>query len=739
MTITTFKRKNSIGLMLFSLGFLLLLSLATYTATDPCFSVTGAGTPIGNANGIIGAYLSDVLLQLVGVSAYFFPCFFFAYALFHVLAGNAFHPHLTKVGGVLLITSVSAFFGLKGSTLWLFGEKVPSGGMLGGSISYLLLSGFSSTSAYVITLITIMLALWLLTPHRRAIPHVLPAIVEEPIKPVVQTRKQKPKKPVQPVQETFLRPDSETPYQLPTIDLLDPLPGQKVSKVSKEEIIAESERLLQKLLDFDVKGSISQVYHGPVFTTFEFEPALGVKLSRIVHQANDLAIALNVESVRVFSLPGKIAFGIEVPNKTRETVYLRQIFETAEYQADKSRLKLPLGKDIFGAPVIVSIDKLPHLLIAGDSGSGKSVTIDTIIMSLLYNAKPNEVKLALIDPRMLELSMYAGIPHLISPVATEPKKAAETLKAIVAEMDRRYRQLFEKGSNNIESYNKDAHDAERLPYIVVIIDEFADLMATVAHEIEDSILRLTSMAQDVGIHLIMVTQRPTVDVIKGSIKANFTSRISFQVASKIDSHSILDTNGAENLLGMGDMLFHPPNLSQLIRAQGCYVSEAEIHRVVDFVKKQARPEYDMLQQRVKEIAQTAQNAPEEGERDEFYQRAVELVQENGQASTSFIQRRLRVGYDRAMRMIELMVEDDIVGPADGSNTHEVFRRGWQIRADGSYYIDRKGRKGTNMLCPACQKPLSMNYVHNEYDKQHNIKSFYGNCDACGVALTMIND
>ncbi len=440
-------------------------------------------------------------------------------------------------------------------------------------------------------------------------------------------------------------------------------------------MLAESELLARKLLDFDIEGRITQVYPGPVVTMFEFEPAPGVKVSRIVNLADDLALAMRAGSVRIVApLPGKPAVGIEVPNNTRETVYFRQILETPEYQSNKSKLKIPLGKDIFGASVIGSIDKMPHLLVAGATGSGKSVAINSIILAILFNAKPSEVKLAMIDPKMLELSVYADIPHLLSPVVTQPKKAAEMLRAVVAEMERRYRQLSEKGNKNIESFNKAVPEAERLPYIVVIIDELADLMMTVAREVEDSIMRLAQMARAAGIHLIVATQRPSVDVITGLIKANLPSRISFQVSSKTDSRTILDANGAENLLGMGDMLFQPPNSSHIIRAHGCYVSEAEIQRVVDFVKKQGKPDYEMLQQRVKEVAEAAQATTEEGERDEFYQRAVELVQMNGQASTSFIQRRLRVGYNRAARMIEMMAEDGIIGPAEGSKPREVLVR-----------------------------------------------------------------
>jgi S-DNA-T family DNA segregation ATPase FtsK/SpoIIIE len=702
-----------IGLLLFAIGLLILLGLVSYNAADPCFSVSGSGGETKNHIGIIGAYLSDALLRLFGLSAYFIPIFLLGYAVFLALGREAIHPHLKKIGGIVLFISVSAFLGLRSSTVQLFGEDVPSGGMLGGFISYLLLKGFYSTGAYIITLTSIVIALMLLTPfsplkafawlrglYGRMMDKLdilitvyqgrkektreakkRPMLPKEPPK-IIETQKQQPAPPrepklAKPVQATFEfmeSKDAKSAYQLPSPELLDPLPPA-VKKVSKEDMLAQSELLVRKLLDFDIQGRVTQVYPGPVVTMFEFEPAPGVKVSRIVNLADDLALAMKSSSVRIVSpLPGKGAVGIEVPNNTRETVYFRNILESPDYQANKSKLKVPLGKDIFGASVVSSIDKMPHLLIAGATGSGKSVAINTVILALLYGARPNEVKLVLVDPKMLELTLYNDIPHLLSPVVTQPKRAAETLRALVAEMERRYRQLAQKGSKNIDSYNKTVSEVERLPYIVVIIDELADLMMTVQREVEDAIMRLAQMARAAGIHLIVATQRPSVDVITGLIKANLPARISFQVSSKTDSRTILDANGAENLLGMGDMLFLPPGTSHLIRVHGCFVSEAEIKRVVEFVKKQAKPNYELLAQRVKEVAEAAETSNEDSERDELYDRAVELVQMNGQASTSFLQRRLRVGYNRAARMIEMMEEDGIVAPADGAKPREVLVR-----------------------------------------------------------------
>ena len=718
---TKHKHWNEIvGLVLFAIGLLITLSLVSYSATDPCFSVSGTGAGVRNTIGIIGAYLSDALLHLFGLSAYVIPLLMFGYALLFTIAREVSHPLLKKIGGVIFFLAAGAFFGLGNETTRLFGESVPSGGMLGGFIARVLVSGFSATGAYIITLTAIMVALMLFTPvtprktfewfrlqydrfmkqldilidlrrgrrekakeakQRPVLPTEPPKIVDtrklpEPQAPKIVKQEKTPK----PVQATFEfmgakeAGDAKDAYKLPSSDLLDPiLPPAK--KVSKDDMIAHSELLQRKLLDFDIEGHVTQVSPGPVVTMFEFEPAPGVKVSRIVNLSDDLALAMKAGSVRIVApLPGKAAVGIEVPNNTRETVYFRQILETPEYQSNKSKLKIPLGKDIFGVSVIGSIDKMPHMLVAGATGSGKSVAINSIIMAILYNAKPTEVKLVLVDPKMLELSVYKDIPHLLSEVVTQPKKAAETLRAIVAEMDRRYRTLAEKGNKNIDSYNKGLPESERLPYIVVIIDELADLMMTVAREVEDSVMRLAQMARAAGIHLIVATQRPSVDVITGLIKANLPARISFQVSSKTDSRTILDANGAENLLGMGDMLFQPPGSSHIVRVHGCFVSEAEIKRVVEFVKKQAKPNYELLQQRAKEVVEAQVAQVEESERDELYQRAVELVQLNGQASTSFIQRRLRVGYNRAARMIEMMQEDGIVGAADGSKPREVLVR-----------------------------------------------------------------
>jgi len=402
---------------------------------------------------------------------------------------------------------------------------------------------------------------------------------------------------------------------------------------------------------------------------YEFEPAPGVKINRVVSLSDDLALALKAQSARISPIPGKAAIGIEISNRQREVVALREILSSESFKKSKSKLTLGLGKDIFGAPVIADLLKMPHLLVAGATGSGKSVSINSMVMSILYKATPTDVKMLMVDPKLLELSAYEEIPHLISPVITNPKEAAEALKKIVVEMERRYRVLAEKAARNIENYNTHAKDEEQLPYIVVIIDELADLMFTAASDVEDSIARLAQMGRASGIHLILATQRPSVDVITGIIKANFPARISFQVSSKVDSRTILDSHGAEQLLGKGDMLFMLSG-ARIIRVHGALITEEEIRAVTDFIKSQGRPDYTIFEniQNVNELVEDEQS----GERDELYLKAVEFGELTGEVSISSIQRRLKIGYNRAARIMELMEEDGLVGPQKGAGKPREF-------------------------------------------------------------------
>jgi S-DNA-T family DNA segregation ATPase FtsK/SpoIIIE len=479
-------------------------------------------------------------------------------------------------------------------------------------------------------------------------------------------------------------------HSVPPLTLLDePLPA--MLEADRETLAKRSAILEEKLRDYGVEGRVVQVLHGPVVTMFEYTPASGVKVSKIANLSDDLALGMRALSVRIVApIPGKGAVGIEIPNQIRQAVNLKEILTSRDFQEHQGSLPMALGKDILGRPAVTDLAKIPHLLIAGATGSGKSVGLNSMICSLLFRLTPRQARFVMIDPKMLELSLYDGIPHLLTPVVTNPKRAAAALKGLVAEMERRYQLLSEAGVRNIEGYNQkvaspegnggtDEDDApEPLPYIVVVVDELADLMMVTSKDVEDSIIRLAQMARASGIHLMVATQRPSVDVLTGLIKANFPARISFQVSSRTDSRTILDHNGAERLLGQGDMLFIPPGTSRLVRIHGAYVSEKEISRIVGFLKGQGEPDYDGSLLMPESETGSGEGLDEE-EYDEKYDEAVELVAKSRQASISMVQRRLRVGYNRAARMIERMEHEGLVGPSDGVKPREVYVR--EIPAD----------------------------------------------------------
>lgn len=470
-------------------------------------------------------------------------------------------------------------------------------------------------------------------------------------------------------------------YVLPSLSLLDSSDDAGI-EFDRERLRDDAEVLLQKLADFGVRGRVVEIGPGPVITRFEFEPASGVKLNKIVNLADDLALALKAVSVRIAPIPGKSVVGIELPSKKRKTVSFREIVAREEFLQSRSLLTIGLGKDIGGSTVINDLARMPHLLVAGTTGSGKSVFVNTVICSILFKAAPDQVRFLMIDPKRLELFPYDGIPHLLHPVVVNPKKAAVALQWVVEEMDRRYRVLAEKGTRDIVQFNKKIEYERRnwksgsdgeppclMPYIVVVIDELADLMMIAARDVEQFIARLAQMARASGIHLLIATQRPSVDILTGVIKANFPSRISFKVSSKVDSRTILDTMGAEKLLGMGDMLFIPPGTSRLQRIHGAFISEQEITRVTEFIKKQAQPSYDETILAVREEESQAQD---EDDYDELYDKAVALVTETRAASISNLQRRMRIGYNRAARMIERMEREGVVGQSDGVKPREVL-------------------------------------------------------------------
>lgn len=479
------------------------------------------------------------------------------------------------------------------------------------------------------------------------------------------------------------------PYKLPSATLLRPPEDQQ--GIDEEELKERAARLTEKFSEFGVTGQVTQIHPGPVVTTFEFKPEAGIKYSRITNLVDDLCLAMKAESILIERIPGKSTVGIEVPNLHREIIHLRELVESSEFAASASRLTLSLGKDITGKIKIADLSQMPHLLIAGSTGSGKSVAINCMIVSMLYKSTPAEVKLILIDPKRLELGLYDGIPHLLTPIVTEPKQAANALRRATLEMELRLKKLAEHGVRSIEQFNKifepdstlDLFDTtgerERpLPYIVIVIDELADLMMVEPQGVEESVTRLAQMARAVGIHLILATQRPSVDVITGLIKANLPSRISFRVASKVDSRTILDSNGAEALLGRGDMLFLPPGSARLLRLHGPLVTEKEIGKVVEWWKSQSEPQYDeefLRPVKEKDLSDELEEDEEDtAELDAVYEDAVRIVVESGKASTSLLQRRLRLGYGRAARLIDMMEKDGIVSAPEGSKPREVLKR-----------------------------------------------------------------
>jgi S-DNA-T family DNA segregation ATPase FtsK/SpoIIIE len=475
-------------------------------------------------------------------------------------------------------------------------------------------------------------------------------------------------------------------YKMPPVAFLNAAPPRH--EQADEELRNLATRVAEKCKEFNVTGKIEYICPGPVVTTYEFKPDPGVKYSRVTGLVDDLCLALRAESIRIDRVPGKAHVGIEVPNARRDNIMLREVVESRQYQETTSKLALALGKTIDGLNYVADLARMPHLLIAGATGTGKSVCLNSLVVSILYKARPDEVKFIMIDPKRLELGLYADIPHLATPIITDPKRAANALKWAVAEMERRYKHLAQWGVRNIDGYNaevlrrnlvEDFDEAgdphQLLPYVVVLIDELADLMMTSGHEVEEAITRLAQMARAVGIHLILATQRPSVDVITGLIKANFPSRIAFRVSSKVDSRTIIDSNGAEQLLGRGDMLFLPPGTSRLVRVHGAFVDEAEIGRIVAHVKAQGQPVYDETITQSEEEAGGGDGAG--GERDELFEDALRICVEMKRASTSVLQRRLRVGYGRAAAILDAMEREGLIGQADGARPRPVLGKAFE--------------------------------------------------------------
>ena len=617
---------------------------------------------------------------------------------------------LTLSGGILLIIATGSLLSFQQNHYVLFGSKFSAGGVIGIPLKSFLIKYTNATGGALILFFFWLIGLILATGFsliatakrlRQAFAFSADRIKtfyiklrERRTKSKKRSKKikaetdQKPSatKPVKeipaPKQEVFDFMHSGTGFQLPSINFLDDYKTE-LSSADDENLQMQSKLLEKKLDDFGVKGQVVTVSPGPVITTFEYEPAPGVKINKIVNLTDDLALALRAISIRIVApIPGKAVIGIELPNSTRELVRFKGIVASSVFEKSKSKLTICLGKDIVGNPVVAELNKMPHLLIAGATGTGKSVALNAMICSLLYKSTPDSVKLIMIDPKRIELSTYDGIPHLITPVVTDVKKATNALFWAVREMERRYELLSERQARNINTYNQKvdkeitetANDTlEKLPYIVIVIDELADLMMVASRDVEVALTRLAQMARAAGIHLIIATQRPSVDVLTGIIKANFPTRLSFQVSSKTDSRTIIDTNGAENLLGNGDMLFMPPGTAKLQRIHGAFISEAELARITEFLKSQQEPDYDktVISEPVKEVGEI-----EAEEYDEKYDDAVALITQTGQASISMIQRHLRIGYNRAARIIEVMEREGLVGPSDGAKPREVLVKGY---------------------------------------------------------------
>jgi S-DNA-T family DNA segregation ATPase FtsK/SpoIIIE len=527
---------------------------------------------------------------------------------------------------------------------------------------------------------------------------------EIPICPVEDLPPVPPPVPLPPkVAEAHTEAGFRAVFSLPSTELLNEVPLR--SAYDEQELKETATRIKSKFEEFNVLGNVVQINPGPVVTTFEFKPEAGIKYSRITNLTEDLCLGLQAESILIERIPGKPTVGIEVPNTKREVIALRQMLESDEFAQSGSRLTIPLGKDINGRIRMAALESMPHLLIAGSTGAGKSVMINSMIMSILYKSTPNEVRMIMVDPKRVELGLFEGIPHLLTPVITDPKKATNALRNAVLEMERRLRLLAEYGVRNIDQFNKKVRklqerprelfadpeaeatsdDVRPLPYILILIDELADLMMLEGKNVEESVTRLAQMARAVGMHLVLATQRPSVDVITGLIKANFPSRISFRVATRVDSRTVLDVMGAEHLLGKGDMLFLPPGSSRLTRVHGAFVTETEIVRVVDFWKEQATPEYDQsfLIAPPTDDDEPAEAEAASAEQDPMYEEAVRLVLQMGKASTSTLQRHLRLGYGRAARILDMMQRDGIIGPPDGSKPREVLKRpDWLHEVEG---------------------------------------------------------
>ena len=672
------------GIFIFLAGALLLVALITYSPEDPNF-IFPDNTEIKNLLSFQGSFISDLFFQSVGLISYLISVTFiltginiFRFKSFFLLIENIFFTTIYCLFGTLFFS----FFYSNAFTLYINGN----GGFVGNYFNQTFLNSLvqinETISFYILIFLTFILFMKSInfnpikfyksilkvynflfkkeqknyTNKNEIINEYIP---QDEIKNLIQEDL--------PFIKAENKMNIKIKFKLPSFDLLK-IPTKKERESSDQNQSNNSDFLEKILLDFGVDGNMKKVSHGPVVTLNEFEPAAGVKVSKIINLSDDIARNTSSESARIATIPGSNTIGIELPNNYRENVYLSEILSTADFKKKEIKLPIALGKSISGKPIVGDLFSMPHLLIAGTTGSGKSVCINTIILSLLYRHTPDKCKFILIDPKMLELSTYEGIPHLLCPVITESKKATSVLGWVVKEMENRYRLMTKEGVRNIDGYN--AKHKLPMPYIVVVVDEMSDLMLVAGKEIENYIQKLSQMARAAGIHIIMATQRPSVDVITGTIKANFPTRISFQVTSKIDSRTILGEQGAEQLLGKGDMLYMS-SANRIVRIHAPFVSDGEIEKINNFLRSQAEPDY------VDEILNFAdekeiEDIANQGDKDELYQQALEIIRSEGKASTSFLQRKLQIGYNRAARIIDMMEADGVVSQANHVGKREVL-------------------------------------------------------------------
>ena len=681
----TIKRIAEIfGIIVFGAGILLLLALLTYSPEDPNF-IFPENTKIKNILGFHGSFMSDLFFQSIGLISYLFSFTLIVTGIniirnkeFFLIIENIFFAIIYSTLGTLFF----AYFYPENYALYINGN----GGFIGNYLNQTFLNSIILINEvifyYLLVILNIFLFLVSINFHPIKFYELIKSINKFLTKKEIKNYTDKseviseyiPQEEIKNlIQEDlpFIKAENKNKntnkFKLPDLDLLK-TPSQKERGNHDKSVIHDPEFLEKILLDFGVNGNIKKISHGPVVTLNEFEPAPGVKVSKIINLSDDIARNTSSDSARISTIPGSNTVGIELPNNVRESVYLSEILGNSDFRKKDIKLPIALGKSISGKPIIGDLSSMPHLLIAGTTGSGKSVCINTIILSLLYRHSPDKCKFILIDPKMLELSTYEGIPHLLCPVITEAKKAASVLGWVVKEMESRYRLMTKEGVRNIDGYN--AKHKLPMPYIVVVVDEMSDLMLVAGKEIENYIQKLSQMARAAGIHIIMATQRPSVDVITGTIKANFPTRISFQVTSKIDSRTILGEQGAEQLLGKGDMLYMT-SANRIVRIHAPFVADNEIEKINNFLRSQAEPDY------VDEILNFADekeigDKQNQGEKDELYQQALEIIRLEGKASTSFLQRKLQIGYNRAARIIDMMEADGIVSKANHVGKRDVL-------------------------------------------------------------------